>query len=162
LKLSANIFGLEGNVSSFWVGLIVGCTIGFGGALLFLWIIVKAIAGGEESGGVELFPLRDSLLFRLASGVVLLLLVGGVSYTLKLDKMVAVLLLLSSVLVIARLAGLICGMAASVVGAGLLSILFLPPIGSFSVASSEDRLALVVFLLAAAAGSGLAADRLTR
>lgn len=94
--------------------------------------------------------------------MVILLLVGGVSYTLKLDKMVAVLLLLSSVLVIARLAGLICGMAASVVGAGLLSILFLPPIGSLSVASSEDRLALAVFLLAAAAGSGLAADRLTR
>lgn len=149
-------------MSSFWVGVIVGCTIGFGGALWFLWIIVRAIAGGDESGRVGLLPLRDSLLFRAACAVVVLFLVGGVSYTLKLDKMVAVLLLLSSVLVIARLAGLICGMAAAVVGAGLLSLLFLPPIGSFSVASAEDRLALVVFLLAAAAGSGLAADRLTR
>jgi len=44
---------------------------------------------------------------------------------------------------------------ASVIAALLLSVLFLPPIGSLWVVGSDDQLALALFFLSTIVGTGL-------
>ena len=135
-------------VSSFVAGLITGCVIGVSGTALLL-LFVATLTDGYSNRMYEL-SLRG-----IACAAVALLAVTGLSYTLKLDKAGAILLLSLSVLVIAKLGGFRYGIGASVVAAVLLSFLFLPPIGSLWVIGSDNRLALVLFLLSTIAGSRL-------
>jgi K+-sensing histidine kinase KdpD len=135
-------------VSSFVAGLITGCVIGVGGTTLLL-LFVATLTDGYSDKMYEL-SLRG-----VACAAIALLAVAGLSYTMKLDKAGAILLLSLSVLVIAKLGGFRYGIGASVVAAMLLSLLFLPPIGILWVIGSDNRLALVLFLLSTIVGSRL-------
>lgn len=135
-------------MSSFVAGLITGCVIGVGGTALLL-LFAATLTDGYSNRMYEL-SLRGVAFAALA-----LLAVAGLSYTMKLDEAGAILLLSLSVLVIAKLGGFRYGIGASVVAAMLLSLLFLPPIGSLWVIGSNNRLALVLFLLSTIAGSRL-------
>ena len=139
-------------MSSFDVGLIIGCLVGVIGTYLLL-LLAAAVSYVQPDT-------RNGLSRRRVTyATVALLLVGGVSYALKLDKAGALLLLFLSVLVIARLEGFKCGFIASGVAAALLSFLFLPPVGSLWVLGSDNRLALALFLLITTVGSRLIGAR---
>ncbi len=135
-------------MTAFDVGLITGCLVGVIGTYLLL-LLAAAVADVQPD------TMNGQSRLRVTSAVVALLVVGGISYALKLDKAGAILLLFISVLVIAKLGGFKCGFVASGVAAALLSILFLPPIGSLWVFDSTNRLTLTLFLLIAIVGSRL-------
>jgi K+-sensing histidine kinase KdpD len=117
--------------------------------MALLLLFVATLTDGYSNSMHEL-SLRG-----VACAALALLAVAGLSYTMKLDEAGAILLLSLSVLVIAKLGGFRYGIGASVVAAMLLSLLFLPPIGSLWVIGSNNRLALVLFLLSTIAGSRL-------
>ncbi len=137
-------------MDSFMMGLLTGCMVGVGGTLFLLILIAQT--NRQRDMVNELSPRR------VVFSTVALFSVAGVSYTLELDKTSATLLLLLSVLVIARVAGIKGGIAASVVAAVLLSFLFLPPIGSLWVISPGNRFALALFLLITVVGSRLVGE----
>jgi len=131
-------------MSSFFAGLITGNFIGIVLTLLVL-MIVSGIKGPENAPKGQV-PNRKVFLAALV-----LLAVCGACYTLALEKS-ALLALLLSVLLIAKLGGSKRGIAAAGLAAMLLAW-FLPPNGSFSVSGLDNRLALALFVLGTVVGS---------
>jgi K+-sensing histidine kinase KdpD len=131
-------------MSSFLTGLITGVPIGVILTLLVLMII--AGAKGQESGSQEQVPNRRVFLATLA-----LLAICGVCYTLELEKS-ALLALLLSVLLLAKLGGSKRGIVVAGIAAVMLAW-FLPPNGSLSVSGLDNRLALALFVLGTVVGS---------
>lgn len=131
-------------MSSFLSGLVTGSLIGIVITLLAL-MIVSGIKGpqGASEGQV---PNRKIFLAALV-----LLAVCGTCYTLDLEKS-ALLALLLSVLLIAKLGGSKRGIAAAGIAAALLAW-FLPPNGSLNVTGLDNRLALALFILGTVVGS---------
>jgi K+-sensing histidine kinase KdpD len=131
-------------MSSFLTGLITGVPIGVILTLLVLMII--AGAKGQESGSQEQVPNRKVFLATLA-----LLAICGICYTLELEKS-ALLALLLSVLLLAKLGGSKRGIVVAGIAAVMLAW-FLPPNGSLSVSGLDNRLALALFVLGTVVGS---------
>jgi len=131
-------------MSSFFAGLITGNFIGIVLTLLVL-MIVSGIKGPENAPEGQV-PNRKVFLAALV-----LLAVCGACYTLALEKS-ALLALLLSVLLIAKLGGSKRGIAAAGLAAVLLAW-FLPPNGSLSVSGLDNRLALALFVLGTVVGS---------
>ena len=131
-------------MSSFFAGLITGNFIGIVLTLLVL-MIVSSIKGPENAPEGQV-PNRKIFLAALV-----LLAVCGACYTLALEKS-ALLALLLSVLLIAKLGGSKRGIAAAGLAAVLLAW-FLPPNGSLSVSGLDNRLALALFVLGTVVGS---------
>jgi K+-sensing histidine kinase KdpD len=131
-------------MSSFLAGLITGGLIGVILTLLVLMII--AGAKGQDSASTEQVPNRKVFLATLA-----LLAICGVCYTLDLEKS-ALLALLLSVLLLAKLGGSKRGIVVAGIAAVLLAW-FLPPNGSLSVSGLDNRLALALFVLGTVVGS---------
>lgn len=131
-------------MSSFLGGLITGSLIGVVVTLLVL-MIVAGVKGPENSAEGQV-PSRKVFLAALV-----LLVVCGVCYTLDLEKS-ALLALLLSVLLIAKLGGSKRGIAAAGIAAVMLAW-FLPPNGSLSVTGMDNRLALALFVLGTVVGS---------
>ena len=131
----------------FAAGMMVGCLVGVISAVLLLFVSTLTDERSDRKGELSLRG--------LVCAAVTLLAAGEFSHILKLDKNSGTLLLLLSVLVIARLGGFRYGIVASVIAALLLSFLFLPPIGSLWVIGSDDQLTLTLFLLSTIVGSGL-------
>lgn len=137
--------------------LIIGCAIGFGAGVLYLFLLGSS-PETHERPRISSLPLV-LMVIRGAWSLVALVAAAGMSYGLKLDKTAAVLLLVAVVLLIAKLAAPAYGMAASLVAVVLLDFLFLPPIGSVRVSDPGDRLTLLLFLVTAVAGSRLVGGR---
>ena len=131
-------------MSSFLGGLITGSLIGVVVTLLVL-MIVAGVRGPENTAEGRV-PNRKVFLAALV-----LLVVCGVCYTLDLEKS-ALLALLLSVLLIAKLGGSRRGIAAAGIAAVMLAW-FLPPNGSLSVTGMDNRLALALFVLGTVVGS---------
>ena len=131
-------------MSSFIAGLITGNFIGIVLTLLVL-MIVSGIKGPENAPEGQV-PNRKIFLAAL-----ILLVVCGACYTFDLEKS-ALLALLLSVLLIAKLGGSKRGIAAAGLAAVLLAW-FLPPNGSLSVSGLDNRLALALFVLGTVVGS---------
>ncbi len=131
-------------MSSFIAGLITGNFIGIVLTLMVL-MIVSGIKGPENAPEGQV-PNRKIFLAALV-----LLVVCGACYTLDLEKS-ALLALLLSVLLIAKLGGSKRGIAAAALAAVLLAW-FLPPNGSLSVSGLDNRLALALFVLGTVVGS---------
>ena len=131
-------------MSSFVAGLITGTLIGAVATLLVLMII--AGAKGAEGSSTGQVPNRNVFLAALA-----LLVVCGVCYTFELEKS-ALLALLLSVLLLAKLGGSKRGVVAAGIAAVMLAW-FLPPNGSLSVIGLDNRLALALFVLGTVVGS---------
>lgn len=131
-------------MSSFLAGLITGGLIGVVLTLLVLMII--AGAKGQDSASTDQVPNKKVFLATLA-----LLAVCGVCYTLDLEKS-ALLALLLSVLLLAKLGGSKRGIVVAGIAAVLLAW-FLPPNGSLSVSGLDNRLALALFVLGTVVGS---------
>jgi hypothetical protein len=131
-------------MSSFLAGLITGCLVGVVVTLLVL-MIVSGVKGPENIAAGQV-PNRKVFLVALG-----LLGVCGVCYTLDLEKS-ALLALLLSVLLIAKLGGSKRGIASAGIAAVLLAW-FLPPTGSFTVSGLDNRLALALFVLGTVVGS---------
>lgn len=131
-------------MSSFLAGLITGGLIGVILTLLVLMII--AGAKGQDSASTEQVPNRKVFLATLA-----LLAICGVCYTLGLEKS-ALLALLLSVLLLAKIGGSKRGIVVAGIAAVLLAW-FLPPNGSLSVSGLDNRLALALFVLGTVVGS---------
>jgi K+-sensing histidine kinase KdpD len=131
-------------MSSFIAGLITGNFIGIVLTLLVL-MIVSGIKGPENAPEGQV-PNRKIFLAALV-----LLVVCGACYTFDLEKS-ALLALLLSVLLIAKLGGSKRGIAAAGLAAVLLAW-FLPPNGSLSVSGLDNRLALALFVLGTVVGS---------
>ena len=125
-------------MSGFLAGLFIGCLVGVVTTLLVLTIVA-----GLRTTELEK-PRRDAH-GKVFVGALVLLGICGVSYSMDLEKS-ALLALLLSVLLTARLAGarrgiLIAGIAAVMVA------YFLPPAGSLRVTGLDNQLALVLFVL---------------
>jgi K+-sensing histidine kinase KdpD len=131
-------------MSSFLGGLITGSLIGVVVTLLVLMIVAGVKGPGNTAEGQV--PNRKILLAALV-----LLAVCGVCYTLDLEKS-ALLALLLSVLLIAKLGGSKRGIAAAGIAAVMLAW-FLPPNGSLTVTGLDNRLALALFVLGTVVGS---------
>jgi K+-sensing histidine kinase KdpD len=131
-------------MSSFLAGLITGGLIGMV-VTLFVLFIVAGIKSPDSSSNE---PISQSKIFLAA---IILLAVCGVCYTFELEK-TALLALLLSVLLIAKLGGSKRGMAAAGIAAVLLAC-FLPPNDSLSVTGVDNRLALALFVLGTVVGS---------
>jgi K+-sensing histidine kinase KdpD len=132
----------------FTAGLAIGSLLGV--TFTFLLILLAAALSNKRPS------LADELSPRgLAYPATALLAISGVSYFLKLDKAAVMLLLFLAVLAIAKLDGLAKGIGASAFAAGVLDLMFLPPIGSLKVAHPEDQFALALFFLSAIFASRL-------
>jgi len=131
-------------MSSFLAGLITGILIGAVVTLVVLMII--AGAKGRESASTGQVGNRKVFLATLA-----LLAVCGVCYTFELEKSALIALLLS-VLLLAKLGGSKRGIIVAGIAAVLLAW-FLPPHGSLSVVGLDNRLALALFVLGTVVGS---------
>ena len=131
-------------MSSFLAGMITGVPVGVIITLLVLMII--AGARGQESGSQGQVPNRKVFLAALA-----LLAACGICYTLDLEKS-ALLALLLSVLLLAKLGGSKRGIVVAGIAAVMLAW-FLPPNGSLSVSGLDNRLALALFVLGTVVGS---------
>ena len=131
-------------MSSFLGGLITGGLIGVVVTLLVLMIVAGVKGPGDTAGGQV--PNRKVFLAAL-----MLLAVCAVCYTLDLEKS-ALLALLLSVLLIAKLGGSKRGIAAAGIAAVMLAW-FLPPNGSLTVTGLDNRLALALFVLGTVVGS---------
>jgi K+-sensing histidine kinase KdpD len=131
-------------MGSFLAGLITGSLIGVVVTLLVL-MIVSGVKDPENTR-VGQVPNRKVFLAALV-----LLGVCAVCYTLDLEKS-ALLALLLSVLLIAKLGGSKRGIAAAGIAAVLLAW-FLPPNGSLTVSGLDNRLALALFVLGTVVGS---------
>ena len=131
-------------MSSFLAGMITGSLIGVVVTLLVL-MIVAGIKDPDSSSAGRV-PRRKLFLAALV-----LIGVCGVCYTFDLEKS-ALLALLLSVLLLAKLGGSKGGIAAAGIAAVLLAW-FLPPNGSLSVMGLDNRLALALFILGTVVGS---------
>jgi K+-sensing histidine kinase KdpD len=131
-------------MSSFLAGLITGSLIGIVVTLLVLMII--AGAKSSESASAGQVPNRKVFLTALV-----LLAVCGVCYTFNLEKS-ALLALLLSVLLLAKLGGSKRGIVIAGIAAVMLAW-FLPPNGSLTVSGLDNRLALALFVLGTVVGS---------
>ncbi len=139
----------------FTAGLATGCLIGVSGTLLLLFL--ASALSEKRPWGKLAFSSR-----KLGAAAVVLLAVAGICYVLEFNEAASVLLLLLSVLAIAKLGGLATGVTASVLAAGMLSYFVLPPIGSLKVMYPNDRMVLALFLLSAILGSRLIGDKRTQ
>ena len=135
-------------MGSYVTGLVTGCLLGVGGTLLLL------LLGLSFSGQFSTLFKTNSLRGHVYAAAVLIA-VSGIAQLLRLDKESAMLLLLLAVLAVAKQGGLVLGLAASAMAAVMLSVLFMPPVGSLFIKGPDDRLALALFLLIAALGSRL-------
>ncbi len=131
-------------MSGFLAGLITGGLIGVVVTLLAL-MIASGLKSPENTTHGQV-PNR-----RVFLAAIVLLAVCGVCYTLNLEKS-ALLALLLSVLLLAKLGGSRRGIAAAGIAAVLLAW-FLPPNGSLSVSGLDNRLALALFVLGTVVGS---------
>lgn len=133
-------------MQGFLAGLLTGCLIGIAGTLLLL-LLAAGISKEHPSNG-RWFSVRGMLFVLLGTPGVAI-----ASQSLGLRRSIAVLLLMVAVLIIAKLHGLVYGLAASAVAALALSVLYLPPIGSLLVVRANDQLLLALFLLSGILGS---------
>jgi K+-sensing histidine kinase KdpD len=131
-------------MSSFLEGLITGSLIGAVVTLLVL-IVVAGMRSPENTSAGQV-PHRKVFLAALV-----LLVVCGVCYTFDLEKS-ALLALMLSVLLIAKLGGSKRGIAVAGIAAVVLAW-FLPPNGSLAVKGLDNRLALALFVLGTVVGS---------
>ncbi len=125
-------------MSGFLTGLIVGCVVG-----VVITLLALTIVAGLRTA--ELEKPRRSAQGKVFVGAVILLVVCGVSYAMDLEKS-ALLALLLSVLLTARL----CGARRGLLVAGIAAVMvayFLPPTGSLRVTGLDNQLALVLFVL---------------
>ncbi len=133
--------------------LAIGCVIGFGAGILYLFLLGSSPEGQGRSAKSRL-PLFLAVV-RGGWTAATLFAAAGICYGLKFDKTLTILVLVAAVLVVSKLAGPVYGLAASVVAVVPVAYFFLPPVGSLRVTNSEDQLALVLFLLTAITGSRL-------
>ncbi len=131
-------------MSNFLAGLITGSLIGVVVTLLVL-MIVSGVKGPEKTSEGQV-PNRKVFL-----AAVLLLAICGICYRFDLEKS-ALLALLLSVLLIAKLGGSKRGITAAGIAAVILAW-FLPPNGSLTVTGLDNRLALALFVLGTVVGS---------
>lgn len=136
--------------------LVIGCVIGFGAGILYLFLL-----GSSPEGQGRPAKSRLPLFLAVVRGgwaTATLLAAAGICYGVKFDKTLSILVLVAAVLLVSKLAGSIYGVAAAVV-TGAFVAYFLPPPGSFRVTSPEDQLAVVLFLLTGVIGSRLVGGR---
>jgi K+-sensing histidine kinase KdpD len=135
-------------MGSYLAGLVTGCLLGVSGTLLLL------LLGLSFSGQFSTLFKTNSPRGHVYAAAVLIA-VSGIAYLLRLDKGSAMLILLLAVLAVAKQGGLAHGLVASAIAAVILTVLFMPPVGSLFIKGPDDRLALALFLLIAALGSRL-------
>ena len=131
-------------MSSFLAGLLTGSVVGAVVTLLILLLIAGVKGPGSAPNSKDSRP-------KILVAAIIFLAVCGACYMFNLEKS-ALLALLLSVLVIAKLGGSTRGMAAAGLAAVLLAW-FLPPNNSFSVIGLDNRLALALFVLGTVVGS---------
>lgn len=131
-------------MSSFLAGLITG--IPFGVVLTLLVLMIIAGAKSRETPASSQSPNGKVFLAALV-----LLATCGVCYTFDLEKS-ALLALLLSVLLLAKLGGSKRGIVVAGIAAVMLAW-FLPPSGSLSVSGLDNRLALALFVIGTVVGS---------
>jgi K+-sensing histidine kinase KdpD len=131
-------------MSGFLAGMISGCIIGAVITLLLL-LIVSGAQGKERN------PPRQVSQRKVFVAALILLAVGGACYSMDLEKS-ALLALLLSVLLVAKLGGSKRGIVAACI-AVLIVAWFLPPYHSLWVSGLDNRIALILFILGTFVGS---------
>jgi K+-sensing histidine kinase KdpD len=132
-------------MAGFIAGLALGCLIGVCGTYA---VLILAATTPEP------FPVRlkSFSAWKFAVSLLAISAIGGACFKLNAHKSTTVLVLLLGVFLVARLAGIVVGLCASVVSAILLSHLFLPPVGSLRISRPSDQLLLALFLLSSLLG----------
>jgi two-component system sensor histidine kinase KdpD len=133
-------------MGGFTAGLVAGCFLGVCGTFLLL-----SIGAAFSVEGPRMFRVR-SLPGTLLSTIALLF-IAAFCHRLEIGKDASMLLLLLAVLAVSRLEGIMNGLIATAIASLILGFWFFPPVGSMSIKSSSDRLALALFLLIATLGS---------
>jgi K+-sensing histidine kinase KdpD len=136
----------------FTSGLILGFFIGVNGTMLLL--LVTAAMSRERGLLLSQLSLRRVPVIAAA-----ILAVAFMGRALHLHQAAVMLLLLSTVLLIAGAGTMLMGLAAAGIAAAAICFLFLNPIGSFRITDNQDLLTLALFLLLSIVGSRLVAGR---
>jgi K+-sensing histidine kinase KdpD len=136
----------------FLAGVATGCLVGV--TLTIVLLLFFATWFTEPQKQVVECSLRSIVATSMA-----ILGVGCISYALHLPKAAAMILFLSAVFLIADQFELLAALIASGLSSITLIFLFLPPLHSFRVATTGDRLSLAVFLLASVVGCRLICAR---
>jgi hypothetical protein len=134
----------EVRMSSFLAGLITGSLIG-----VIVTLLVLIIVAGSK--GNRSIPPGRAPNPRVFLAALVLLAVCAVCYKFDLEKS-ALLALLLSVLLIAKLGGSKMGIVAAGIATALLAW-YLPPMGSLTVTGLDNKLALALFVLGTVVGS---------
>jgi K+-sensing histidine kinase KdpD len=137
-------------MNGFLVGLITGGLVG-----VVVTLLVLVIVAGSQSA--ERSATNHTSQRKVFFGALALLALCGACYTQNLEKS-ALLALLFSVLLIAKLGGSKRGIAAAGIAAVMLAW-FLPPNGTLWVSGLDNRLALILFILGTIVGSILMEGR---
>jgi K+-sensing histidine kinase KdpD len=131
-------------LNGFVAGLITGIILGTVGTLVVLILVAKPDDRGSQA--------RSSRSNRkLFIAALLLLVLCGTCYAFDLEK-TALIALMLSVLLIAKLGGSKQGILVSGIAAVVLAY-FLPPARSFGVSGLDNRLTLALFVLGTIVGS---------
>ena len=139
-------------MGGFTAGLVAGCLLGVCGT--FLLLSIGAAFSNERARVFQIQSVPGALL-----SAIVLLCIALFCHWMDIGKDASMLLLLLAILAIARFEGLLNGLIATAIAALALVVWFFPPLGSFLVKSSSDRLALALFLLLATLGSRLLGGR---
>jgi K+-sensing histidine kinase KdpD len=139
-----------------FVWLVIGCVVGFGGGILYVFLLAASPESQPRPIKTRL-PLIRALV-RGSWTTAALLAAAGICYAINFDKTLSILVLIAAVLLVSKLAGPVYGLTASVAAAAFVAY-FLPPPDSFRVANPEDQLALALFLVTAIIGTWLVRER---
>jgi K+-sensing histidine kinase KdpD len=135
-------------MAEFIAGLALGCQIGVC-AMFAVLFLASMVADSSEKGRtkISIQGFGVSLLGIIA--------IAGICSKLGAHKSTTILLLLIVIFLETRLAGIVVGLVATATSSIMLSLLFLPPIGSLRIIRPSDQLTFALFLLSSLFGCRL-------
>lgn len=118
-----------------YTAFVLGSLLGFVACLLLIFLLVYLaglLAGGSNQKSPADIPAVSQLL-RIGMSLLFVSAVAGACYVAHCRQVHTFLFLLLSVFLIAKFGGRIAGLAASAAAAIVLTLLFLPPVGSLQI-----------------------------
>ncbi len=134
---------------SLYTAFVLGSLLGFIACLVLIFLLVYLaglLAGGSNQKSPADIP-AVSHLVRIGMSLLFVSAVAGACYVAQSRQMHAFLFLLLSVFLTAKFGGRIASLAASAAAAIVLTLLFLPPVGSLQIERPTDQRAMAIFLL---------------
>ena len=139
-------------MTGFAAGMAVGCLVGIAMAVTFLLFAAVWLSEAHER---SVGPTARGI----ATAVAVVAALSGLCYALQLPKAAAMMLLLIVVFWVADQWEVLTALVTSALSAISLTVLFLPPLRSFRIATTADWVSLDVFLVVSVVGCRMIGGR---